>query len=448
MNWREEYISRKGSIGVDWMRGSEDDACVQGLAILQDQRHGGDGWAVGHMGDSKVCLWALNTDDNDRACAKMFRTDIDMKHGKDRPPPQSRKPTSYETTERISIDSFHKRGYFVSENTHTLSIVDLNTMQTLRTLRSPSPILTLSQETNHHTPVTISTTSGLQICDIRSAPILRSTLTLPTPLSKAQSVLHPPSLDPHSIYAAGRFPAILHYDRRNPDIPIHTIYHGETISSLAAVPHAPHEIRHDSVHQGVGSYTLVAAGGYKGRGSLGIYSQIPLSPSSTPQKEDNRHRIRQFTSHNRTSASAGKILDVTTHGTRIVYADTLGHINFVERDVMRKIRKLDLNNLVHSERQNGTASNSNALFAQKLLPTSSKSNAPILFWTGEKVGRIRFGKRQEDIDSESGAEGVAEEESEETKREREYDEAMRAGLEESAREMWWMRRFGMGIGVA
>ncbi|KKA30948.1 hypothetical protein TD95_005431 [Thielaviopsis punctulata] len=275
-----------------------------------------------------------------------------------------------------------------------------------------------------------------------------ASLSQPTPLS----ILHLPLYGDNSatasndIYIAGRFPSILHYDRRTFPSIVDSIHSGASLCSLASSPHVFDESTHNSRRrQGLLEYdaiessrklgrTIIAAGEYNTKGSLELYS---LGQSKTHPGRAGRPSS-SATMVNRQTSAYSKIMSVTTQGSRIVTSDASGNIRWFERDGFTHIRS---HRIGSSERIDKSSifygmPDSNEM-ARKIISTQSFSrwrqgtgdnfeqgteadDNGIVFLTDDKLGMLRFSKEPPFLadDFESGAAMTAEEQEEWAYRER------------------------------
>ncbi len=218
----------------------------------------------------------------------------------------------------------------------------------------------------------------------------------------------------HDIYAVGRIPSILHYDRRKFSSVKDSIHSGASLCSLSSLPYpfplASNYVSWDSEppRTGLVGRTVVACGEYKTKGSLEMY---PVDHGQL-----NKSMV------NRQTSSSAKIFSVANHGKRLVISDGTGLIRWFERDAFTEARqcKLGSDDFVEDAAEDATgtgagpaagprASNPATLpdsgdIARKLLPTqlgssghstgdnyeSSFVSNDLLFWTGEKLGLVSF----------------------------------------------------------
>ncbi|KAL9094529.1 MAG: hypothetical protein Q9165_003088 [Trypethelium subeluteriae] len=340
-------------------------------------------------------------------------------------------------------------------------------------------------------------------------PSAHATLSQPGPLS----ILHLPesrAWDGNgSIWVAGRFTSLLNYDRRFFPRLRGTLHSGARLSSLALLPfpYLPREtaIMRSSlssstttsglsiadVHaaKSIPGHTLLAAGEYKGKGSLELYGLSPephlttLSTDALATPRTGRTAMdggvgrRQTSYQNRQTASASKLLAVATHGARVVFADGDGGVKWVERDGCSLVRTWNVNDaktptLLRGRARGGEGSDVDSGYAserersrgrdevaategteepndivQKLVPTTSPgvNNSNLLVWTGDgRLGLLGFGRRALFSEDEwQEGEALSEEARREEDKAREYAGRMRRALERQADEVRFVR--GMGL---
>jgi hypothetical protein len=479
VDWYSEYTARHAPLSLSWLQQPISDSNAvgekletRGLGLL---KNAGNNIAVGPLDDGSVCLWNIGQenaapdpeDGRIIACSKPSLLSVNGPDGTNWQNPSSSraKMTSTGVVECVSVDKARNKAYFAVQS--GLNEVDLNTLQISSYDRYPFSISALSEAT-HPIPLTVGTTLSLHIHDPRignngrrssytylsesadighpidgpqnqtdftrlhngdpSGVLDYATLFQPLPLS----ILH---LNPSStIYVAGRFPSILHYDRRFfPNI-VSTIHSGGSLCSISSLP-TPN------------SPTLVAGGEYNGKGSLELY---PLTPPSSSEATEAKPPTR-----NRASASRSKILSLTPHGTRILFSDSDGQLRWVERDGSTLVRRWNINTYSSSPTDTlptqGIFNNdlNEGDVARKLLPVSSKERSEVLLWTGERIGVLGFKKKPRFALSADGgdeADGVENGGSGEGFEERDYGRMMRRALERQANEVRFVRGLGLGLG--
>lgn len=422
--------------------------------------------------------------------------------------------------ECVSIDSPQQRGFFAVEN--GLVQIDLNTLQIITRDNFVSPVNAIS-EAAHPTPLTIGTTHHLHLFDprdrtresldpapqidhvggpqrtsdmsqlINAPPPQYAVLSQPGPLS----ILHMPENRPWDgngdIWVAGRFTHLLNYDRRFFPRLRGTVHSGARISCLTSLPY-PYIPRERSLMQSnllsatqvfdaksVPGTTLIAAGEYKGKGSLELYG-LSSEPEYTTISSDSfsspgRHRFNMTgaggsgnCAQNRQTASSSKLLSVSPHAQKIVYSDGDAKLKWIERDGFTPVREFSIDPLSDSRGfidQGHEADPDLSIFAssadnsgdivQKIISTlhhsilASNEYTPrlhednLIIWTGDgRLGTVGFGKQagwREDAWLEQVEECV--EEAERKGEERQYGQKMKEALQFQANEA----RFMSGLGL-
>ncbi|PHH82424.1 hypothetical protein CDD82_6001 [Ophiocordyceps australis] len=325
--------------------------------------------------------------------------------------------------ESVSVDSSNHRAFVAAQ--HRIMEIDLNCLQVASQASFDKPITALSA-IQAGVPLTVGTSSGLRLYDPRDCPRMpqsiverldggsgeldtRRMLNLTCRNWDSQaplSILHLPRLGlPHlvtnDIFAAGRFPSILHCDRRKlPEI-MESMYSGADIKSIAALPCRFPTVEHSRRRMGQQSVSraaeikescpgqmLIAGGSYSSKGSLEMYG-LDLAARPT---------IANPGFVNRQNAASATILSVINHGTKIAFSDGAGFVRWFERDGSTEIRRVrighcspgDVDSLFSSSRM---ASEDLAL---KILSTGAgdrHDSGDIVFWTGERLGMIGFTPR-------------------------------------------------------
>lgn len=404
--------------------------------------------------------------------------------------------------ECVSVDSTLKKGFFAVQN--CLNEVDLNTLQVVSRTPFPFPITALS-EAHHRTPLTVGTNWTIHLHDARKPPSTPSAVrceliggSTDTSFSRldtgdfgghvslsqpgALSILHLPTdrdWDGNGdIWIGGRFTSMLNFDRRFFPRLRGTVHSGARLSCITTIPHpfVPQDLRLGRPYSSPGllhatkslpGHTLITAGEYKGKGSLELYG-LSSEPTRSINSSDSRTTRNQSAYYqNRQTASSSKLLSVAPHGTRLVFSDGDGNLKWVERDGSTPVRAFNINDAHHSPTArpqdriliNPSSAHESHLgdIVQKILPTVSSSlttpYAPpsvdalglenLVIWTGDgKLGTVGFGEAPfeqdvfEDAVEEQGGSG-------EKGREREYGREMRRALEMQARELRWLRGYGL-----
>ncbi|KAF2637379.1 hypothetical protein P280DRAFT_509624 [Massarina eburnea CBS 473.64] len=507
VNFYQEFIQRHAPHSIRWFQtarhGHEDDGLhreATGAGILYNDNGMADK-LIAPLEDGSISIWD--------ACARGGREgkitarspigllpnkgsdlDYDTRVGQ-----SQAMMTETGAVECVSVDSRHQKAFFAVQN--VLNEVDLHTLQVLSRTPFPFPITALS-EARHPTPITVGTNWTLHLHDTRKPPSIPTeakceliggsaansfsrletgdfgghvSLTQPGPLS----ILHLPTAREWDgngdIWVAGRFTSFLNFDRRYFPRLRGTVFSGARLSCLTAIPHPfiPHDLR---VHRPYASpsqlreakempgHTLVAAGEYKGKGSIELYG-LSSEPGRSINSSDTRTtRNNHACYQNRQTASSSKLLSVASHGTRLVFSDGDGILKWVERDGSTPVRHLNINDAANEPTSTIGMESGWGDIVQKIMPTVSlslnsdaPSNVPLgqddlIVWTGDgKLGRVGFG--QEDVfqDALEGLEGAAEvlegEALRRREQEREYGFEMRRALEHQARELRWLRGYGL-----
>lgn len=298
---------------------------------------------------------------------------------------------------------------------------------------------------------------------------------------------------------AGRFKSILSYDRRFWPRVHQTLFSGAHLSSLSSITY-PSPSRNLDLTQNptvtVGQRlaaksapgaTLLAAGEYRGKGSLEFYT---LSPDDAQPDSSIVSPTARF--QNRTNASRTRLLSIAPHGTRYIVADADGMLKWFERDAWTLVRELNINDYVRPRREDRVSAKrpsaeirtvyhgrdsgigtpmsvssdesegeASALFAegengdivQRVIPTHSPLN-DLLVWTADgRLGVVGFGNGRGDGfgDATCGRAmpGASSDEDDESEQRREREEQlfgmrMRRALERQADEARFVRGLGMG----
>jgi hypothetical protein len=399
--------------------------------------------------------------------------------------------------ECVSIDSTRRKAFFAVQN--TLSEVDLTTLQIVSRTPYPFPVTALS-EAHHSAPLTVGTNWTLHLHDTRKPAPASSRVELlntSTSFSRldtgdfgghvslsqpgALSIAHLPS---HlgdgngDIWVSGRFTSLLNFDRRFFPRLRGTVHSGARISclSLSPTPFIPNSLRLGAPYSSpsilreareTAGVTLLTAGEYKGKGSLELYSLSP-SPEYAINSADSRTtRNTRACYQNRQTASSSKLLSVASHGTRVVFSDGDGNLKWVERDGSTPVRQFNIND---EQKRGGTGSlvstnpgidTGYGDIVQRIMPTTSPSllsppsnvetpdlgTQDLLVWTGDgRLGMLSFGREQVfDVDTfEDALERQVDGEDADTRAiEKEYSLEMRRALEQQAREVRWLRGYGL-----
>lgn len=498
VDWYSEYIARHGPTSFNWLQlpftnGVQDKRKlareVKGMGLFRDWSSARQDKVVAPLDDGSVCIWDLHhSHAAGRSSTKgrvlgisepgILTADLSQKRN------NSTALEFMNLGECVSVDSANRRAYMAVEN--ALNEVDLETLRVVSQQRYSWPIFALSQETDYSAPLTLATTRSLHIHDPRlfssqeeelsnlrcekAAAHTFASLSEPNPLS----VLHPPTPHENTILVAGRFPSILHYDRRFFPRLQNAVHSGGSLCGLVAAPSPRVPIFSDS--KGPEAHKVVACGEYKGRGSLELYNL-------TSPTHDQPSGLSSAVYQNRQSAARSKLLSVASHGARLVYSDADGNVKWVERDGRTEVRRWNINTYLSDMKAlgqdrrsqaglepneddddtgglwaNPANSYSNSQVVQKVLPTNGNlTGDELLVWTGERIGRIKFsGAEEPDYDAEdeedivvdekldsTAREEVLHQKREQLRREREYARTMRRALERQADEVRRTGGFGM-----
>jgi hypothetical protein len=511
-DWYEEYIQRHAEPEISWFQEARQAGNADGNGVDDLHREAtGAGILYSTSGiadkliapleDGSICIWDASPTSSTQgritarsAIGLLANKGADLDY--ETRLRQSRQiMTETGAVECVSIDSHQNRGFFAVQN--ILNEVDLNTLQVVSRTPYPFPITALS-EAQHPTPLTIGTNWTLHLHDPRQKPVSQSpkprTITeligghAPDFSSRLQpgdfgdhvslsqpgalSILHLPTARTWDgngdIWVAGRFTSLLNFDRRLFPRLRGTVHSGARISSLSALPYP--FINHSTTYspsliaekKSTEGHTLIAAGEYKGKGSLELYSLSPDPARGINSSDSRTTRNADACYQNRQTASSSKLLSVAPHGTRLVFSDGNGGLKWVERDASTLVRQFNISDYLHLRGVTTSASVSPTTgehaqddIVQKLLPTVSRSpnswanvDIPLgqdnlVIWTGDgRLGTVGFGSKPFDV-WEEAAEEWGEEEERRREREREYGSEMRRALEQQAREVRWLRGYGL-----
>jgi len=509
IDYYQEYVHRHAPIApVGWLSvpsnaitQSKHPHEVTGLGTLRGYNNSVEK-VIAPLDDGSICVWDMNDEtDNETGKGRLVGRSVrGLLAGYAAEPDRAKAiieskavMTEVGAVECVSIDSVRKRGLFAVQN--DLHEVDLHTLQSVSKESFPFAITALSDaDSDLSAPVTVGTASTVHLYDPRNkSAVARPDSTIRTELIGGPtashvvlsqpgplSILHHSSDHPdsHSIWVAGRFTHLLNYDRRIFPRLRGTVHSGARISCLTLLPY-PHISRsldllqtpsislseYNSAKSQPGG-SLLAAGVYKGKGSLELYG---LSPSSTS--------LTSSSYTNRQTASASKLLSCASHGVSLVFSDGDGNIKWTERNGWLPIRTFNINeaieppsfNQMQSYAQDASASGlfsssasempGNGDIVQKLIPTCPASNSllasgsgvetsarsnDLLMWTGDgRIGLLGFGytdpvKNDEIMEKAKSAEERALEDAE-----RQYAGTLRRALEGQADEARFMRGLGL-----
>lgn len=528
ISFYEEYIARHAPIQMSWLQQAYNDekeaSEATGLGVYFDDATQMADKVYAPMDDGSICVWDINA---------RKRQDSDPKQGalvaRSRPGLLAEGKAAMTETgavECVSVDNRQNKGYFAVLN--VLKEVDLSTLQIISESKYPFAITALS-EARHPTPVTVGTNMTIHLHDPRQPQIdnepeppvqceliagtpppqnhtfndlLRGNvsrkhalLSQPGPLS----ILHLPDREwdgNGDIWVAGRFTSLLNYDRRFFPRLRGTVHSGARLSSIALLPHPfiPRNLGFHSIYiddathksdaASLTGHTLLAAGEYKGKGSLELFGLSP-DPRHTILSTDASSAVRNRGAciQNRQTASASKLLSVAPHGARLVHSDGDGNVKWMERDGFTPVRSFNINSPTASASSSSDNDTATPLFppsqhhpgdgdadgdiVQKLVPTklcrsSSSSNNhaaadhqqlnqdDLVVWTGDgRVGLLGFGtaplfEQGDFVDAAESAASSSAEERARGRREREYGLTMRRALERQAADVRFVQGLGLG----
>ncbi|KAF3002399.1 hypothetical protein E8E13_002520 [Curvularia kusanoi] len=521
VNWYQEFVQRHAPQQISWFQdagqGEDEDDGVRREATGAGILYGADGLAsklIAPLDDGSIKIWdaAAHSTSLGKAVAKS-ETGLLSNRGPDldratRLAQSQAIMTDTGAVECVSIDSGRQKAFFAVQN--TLNEVDLNTLQIVS--RTPFPFaITALSEAHHSTPLTVGTNWTLHLHDTRKPAPTSSHVELlnsssSTSFSRldtgdfgghvslsqpgALSIAHTPSTlgdGNGDIWVSGRFTSLLNFDRRFFPRLRGTVHSGARISSLHLLPtpFIPHTLRLGAPYASpsllrsartTGGITLLAAGEYKGKGSLEAYSLSPAPEHAINSADSRTTRNAGACYMNRQTASASKLLSVARHGTRVVFSDGDGNLKWVERDASTPVRQFNINDA--TARKSGSSGES-ARFSttismtspgmesgygdivQRILPTVTPSllsprdsalepelgTENLVIWTGDgKLGMVGFGREELfDVDAfEDALERQADGDVVDARAlEREYGMEMRRALEQQAREVRWLRGYGL-----
>ncbi|KAF2169314.1 hypothetical protein M409DRAFT_65019 [Zasmidium cellare ATCC 36951] len=489
LNYYDEYIHRHAPISMAWMdlpktldRDEVREATGVGMHIdQQSSEH-----VIAPLDDGSVCIWdvsARSTYLRGGGGRLVAQTKPGLLTGQAADATSESHAIMTETgaVECVSIDSSATKGYFAVQN--LLQEVDLNTLQISSTKQYPFPITALSEQKNK-IPLTVGTNMTIHLHDPRDPAFAaaesgsageliggslysHATLAQPGPLS----ILHHDGFGPsdESIWVAGRFTSLLNYDRRFFPRLRGTVFSGARIASLSPLPYPfiPRSldlIRNPSAtiselqaaKSRIGT-SILAAGEYKGKGSLELFGSPDLQSYM-----------------NRQTASASKLLCAAPHGGRIVFSDGDGHLKWMERDGFSHVRTFNINDTLPSD--STTDATTSGIFSstasevpgqgdivQKIVPLQTLSSitaiehgrldisqSNLLLWTGDgRLGVLGFGHGsvfgEDEWHDAVEEQAQTAEQSAKADAERQYGMAMRRALERNADEVRFVRGLGMGF---
>ncbi|KAL6708797.1 hypothetical protein ACN47E_002204 [Coniothyrium glycines] len=511
VNWYQDFIQRHAEAKITWFQDVHEDKREEselwreatGAGILFDHEGRADK-LVAPLEDGSIGIWDAHTGSEQQG-KLLGRSAIGLlpNRGSDldyntRLTQSQAIMTETGAVECVSIDSRLEKGFFAVQN--VLNEVDINTLKVVSRTPYPFPITSLS-EAHHRTPLTVGTNWTIHLHDTRKPPSAPSAMrceliggSTDTSFSRletgdfgghvslsqpgALSILHlPTSRDwdgNGDIWIGGRFTSILNFDRRFFPRLRGTVHSGARLSCLTALPYPflPNDLRlgrpysSPSLLHGARNstgFTMIAAGEYKGKGSLELYGLSSHPGRGIISSDSRTTQNHKAFYHNRQTASSSKLLSVACHGTRLVFSDGDGNLKWVERDGSTPVRQFNINRGLQ-ERVGGLVTEHGNIesgwgdIVQKILPTRSPSTPSthpqatdepplgqdnLILWTGDgKLGMLGFG---ETPFSQDVFEDALEEQMDGSNkaRERDYSIEMRRALEHQARELRWLRGYGL-----
>lgn len=501
IDYYQDYVRRHAKIApIGWLNVHSQERSdsqvapeATGIGVLRRASSGGVDHVVAPLDNGSIAIWNLGQQgvgDRSGRGRLLGRSAVGRLSGQESQPNNNQAlaaskslMTEVGAVECVSIDSDLKRGYFAVQN--ALHEIDLGTLQAVSRVVYPFVITALS-DADLSTPITVGTASTMHIydprnmssnpphdpsfrCELIGGPIASHvSLSQPGPLSILHHACGP--ADDHSIWVAGRFTHLLNYDRRSFPRLRGTVHSGARISCLTSLPypHVPRSIDlfqdptlsiHDRLDaKSAAATTLIAAGVYKGKGSLELYG-IPAQ-ASTSGLVSSKYQNRQ-------TASSSKLLSVTSHGASFVFSDGDGNIKWIERDGFTPIRSHNINEpLEHSFNQAQSLAQDSIFeemagqgdIVQKIVSTQScrsrvssldgrcgTGSDDLLLWTGDgRLGVLGFGYECPIAAEEFQAEAKNAEQRALEDAERQYSGTLRRALQSSADEARFMRGLGLG----
>ncbi|KAI5270488.1 hypothetical protein E4T47_06119 [Aureobasidium subglaciale] len=480
----DEYIHRHAPINIGWFSIPGDESLeATGLGLVQDSDNNPEHLAAS-LDDGSVCIWDVRPRCSDsrslqgkivgRSSPGLLTSGLH----KDLSREETKKiMTETGTVESVSIDNDRGRGYFAQNS--TLVEVDLATLQVVSEETFPFPIAALSQ--SRASGLVVGTNWTIHIHDPRnkSRSAVNSTLQceiIGGPASSHASLSQPGPLSildrvqDESIWVAGRFTHLLNFDRRFFPKVRGTVHSGGRISCITEVarPYIPRslDLLQDptiavsdllAARTAPGS-TILAAGEYKGKGSLEFYG---IAPSSSGSVVTESYRNRQ-------TAASTRLLSVAAHGYSTVFSDGDGNLKWVERDGMTTIRTYNINesveplsfNQAQSTAQRPEDGTSQGDIVQKIIPLQASAGSwsnkrvdmnqsDLVLKTGDgRIGVLGFG--HDTLYTREEEEAVVETTEERAKRdaEKQYRETLGRALQSQADEVRFMRGLGRIFGMS
>lgn len=508
VDWFSEYIARHAPLSIEWLRHPKGNE-IRSMALFDS-----DEKVFSAMEDGSLRVWDVATSASGRRSLRQSGHSPTGLLFSDLSSPSAsstfkKRPTVGTAVDSTVVDPFRNMAYVAVGN--VLNEIDLNTMQLVSQNKYAWNITATSQVAGPDTPLMIGTSFSLQMHDPRlslryqadhtdhrlnmtkeeqNIVILEdhnksenSAWVEPGP----QAILHHGL---NEIIIAGRMPSILFYDKRFFPQLQYSIHSGARLSSITTLPFAPNGSK-----TAAGGATLIAAGEYRGPGSLELYELPHRRPHdlgfrrqhcdhSVPERESsagistakqtppvaiqpsgdidvessniNRDETATpFSYRNRQSASNAKILSVATQGARIIFSDGDGSLRWVERDGRGLARRWNINSYEYT--QAGGAVVGEAV-AHKILTFSSdrahdqgnekstRGNGDLLIWTGSDIGivttKVKWTGHDELVRAFEEKMHLGDGARSKREQEEQYSRIMRQALERQADERRFLARFG------
>lgn len=470
-----EYVHRHAAVSIDWIHDALENKArsrvvleATGMSIIPEESK-----IIAPLDDGGLCIWDVApTDRNER----------NFMRSSPRLLPIANRGRSVildiAAVDTVSVNSFWKRAYIATYA--QLNEVDLQTLQVTGTSQFPGAISALS-EARASTPMTVGTATTLHLFDFRarysslssdshticelisgsyppsfssgsfSTRTRKSIVSLPQP--GPASILHLPShtgsdVSGNDIWVAGRFTSILNYDRRFWPQVRGTTFSGARLSSLIALPY-PYVSRDLNLTRnpkattaevkaakGADGSTLIAAGEYKGRGSLELYG-LPSPKSDLLEDPNDMPKQQQHNAHyqNRQTAARSRLLSVSAHGASLVTSDGDGNLKWVERDGSTEIRTFNINDDAEATAEPESSVFRNDTSSGDIVQKILNHADDLLLWTGDgRIGLVEFGRRKPTPVDDLESQAEAAQEAAEAREERLYGQVMRRALEEQAKK--------------
>ncbi|KAJ2903458.1 uncharacterized protein MKZ38_009943 [Zalerion maritima] len=495
-NWYDEYIQRNGPISVNWFQQAYRNVNfaryyldARGMALWHPKAHRGTSIAVTPMADGSVYLWDVRGTKEKRGSV-LAKSDVGSIFYEGKGKGRRDELADTGVVECVAVDSDRDMA-FVAVESHLMHI-DLKTLRTVSSITFPWVIGSLSS-TQPGVPLTVGTNLGIHLYDHRTNvkprhdrdeklekpasgayQSLIDTLFLsplpayaPLPQPGPLSILHlenpgQPNSVSDDIYVTGRFSNILLYDRRKFDHMVSSIHSGARLCTLSSLPYSSSVFDYEYRSKGLyslaqvdaskqldGGRTIIAGGEYNSKGSLELYDLLPPNRSTLNHSSG---ELQRGTMKNRQTASSSKILSVVTHGSRIALSDSSGFVKWFERDGFTEVRRWKIGHsfmgATHSLFASMPGSDD---VARKMLVTSNPgeddagiNRSDILFWTGEKLGLMRFSARAGTVPGDfEGDATQTPEELEMEENERLHSQRMRDALQRHADEVRFVQELGL-----